>query len=63
MCRSTFCRFVVLKLDANIVGDTIARQIENRINYKRAIKLSIASALRMGAEGIKIKVSGRLGGC
>ena len=35
---------------------------ENRINYKRAIKLSIASALRMGAEGIKIKVSGRLGG-
>ena len=50
------------ELDANIVGDTIARQIENRINYKRAIKLSIASALRMGAEGIKIKVSGRLGG-
>ena len=50
------------ELDANIVGDTIARQIENRINYKRAIKLSIASALRMGAEGIKVKVSGRLGG-
>src|SRR5690606_31120884 len=50
------------ELDANIVGDTIARQIENRINYKRAIKLSIASALRLGAEGIKVKVSGRLGG-
>src|SRR6476646_2006851 len=50
------------ELDANIVGDTIARQIENRINYKRAIKMSIASALRMGAEGIKVKVSGRLGG-
>jgi small subunit ribosomal protein S3 len=50
------------ELDANIVADTIARQIENRINYKRAIKLSIASALRMGAEGIKVKVSGRLGG-
>src|SRR5215472_1295019 len=50
------------ELDANIVGDTIARQIENRINYKRAIKMAIASALRMGAEGIKIKVSGRLGG-
>ncbi|MBW7890505.1 MAG: 30S ribosomal protein S3 [Chitinophagaceae bacterium] len=50
------------ELDANIVGDTIARQIENRINYKRAIKLSIASALRMGAEGVKVKVSGRLGG-
>lgn len=50
------------ELDAMIVGDTIARQIENRINYKRAIKMAIASALRMGAEGIKIKVSGRLGG-
>ena len=50
------------ELDANIVGDTIAKQIENRINYKRAIKMAIASALRMGAEGIKIKVAGRLGG-
>ena len=50
------------ELDANIVGDTIARQIENRINYKRAVKMAIASALRMGAEGIKVKVSGRLGG-
>ncbi len=50
------------ELDANIVGDTIARQIENRINYKRAIKMAIASSLRMGAEGIKIKVAGRLGG-
>ena len=50
------------ELDASIVGDTIARQIENRINFKRAIKMSIASALRMGAEGIKVKVSGRLGG-
>src|SRR5687767_2238032 len=50
------------ELDANIVADTIARQLENRINYKRAIKMSIASALRMGAEGIKVKVGGRLGG-
>jgi small subunit ribosomal protein S3 len=50
------------ELDANIVGDTIAKQIENRINYKRAIKMAIASSLRMGAEGIKVKVSGRLGG-
>ncbi|PZP51838.1 MAG: 30S ribosomal protein S3 [Pseudopedobacter saltans] len=48
--------------DAAIVADTIARQIENRINYKRAIKMAIASALRMGAEGIKVKVGGRLGG-
>src|SRR5215813_1989263 len=50
------------ELDAMIVGDTIARQIENRINYKRAIKMAIASALRMGAEGIKVRISGRLGG-
>ena len=50
------------ELDAMIVADTVARQIENRINYKRAIKMSIASALRMGAEGIKVKVAGRLGG-
>src|SRR5436309_12515405 len=50
------------ELDAMIVADTIARQIENRINYKRAIKMAIASSLRMGAEGIKVKVSGRLGG-
>jgi small subunit ribosomal protein S3 len=45
-----------------IVGDTIARQIENRINFKRATKMAIASALRMGAEGIKVQLSGRLGG-
>src|ERR1700710_824958 len=50
------------ELDAMIVADTIAKQIENRINFKRAIKMAIASALRMGAEGIKIKVAGRLGG-
>ncbi|MBX2888226.1 MAG: 30S ribosomal protein S3 [Ferruginibacter sp.] len=50
------------ELDAQIVGETIARQLENRINYKRAVKMAIVSALRMGAEGIKVKVSGRLGG-
>ena len=50
------------ELDAMIVADTIAKQIENRINFKRAIKMAIASALRMGAEGIKVKASGRLGG-
>jgi len=50
------------ELDAMIVGDTIARQIENRINFKRATKMAIASALRMGAEGVKIKLSGRLAG-
>ena len=50
------------ELDAMIVADTIARQIENRINFKRATKMAIASALRMGAEGIKVKLSGRLNG-
>ena len=50
------------ELDANIVGETIAKQIENRISYKCAIKMAIASTLRLGAEGIKIKASGRLGG-
>ncbi|TAD87188.1 MAG: 30S ribosomal protein S3 [Bacteroidetes bacterium] len=50
------------EIDAMIVADTIARQIENRINFKRAIKMSIQSAMRMGAEGIKVKASGRLGG-
>lgn len=50
------------EIDATIVAETIAKQIESRINYKRAIKMAIATALRMGAEGIKVKVGGRLGG-
>ena len=50
------------EMDAMIVGETIARQIEGRVSYKRAIKMSISTAMRMGAEGIKIKVSGRLAG-
>ena len=48
--------------DAQLVGDGIARQIEARISFRRAAKMSIASTLRMGAEGIRIMVSGRLGG-
>jgi len=50
------------ELDANIVGETIARQIESRVSYKRAVKMAISTAMRMGSEGIKIKVGGRLGG-
>jgi small subunit ribosomal protein S3 len=50
------------ELDARLVADSIARQIEGRISFRRAAKLAIASTMRMGAEGIKIKVSGRLGG-
>ena len=50
------------ELDARLVGDGIARQIEGRISYRRAIKMSIAAAMRMGSEGIKVQVSGRLNG-
>lgn len=50
------------ELDAQIVGESIARQIEGRVSYKRAIKMAISTAMRMGAEGIKIKAGGRLGG-
>ena len=50
------------EVDARLVADSIARQIEGRISFRRAAKMSIASTMRMGAEGIKIKVSGRLGG-
>ncbi len=50
------------ELDAKLVGESIGQQIEARISYKRAMKQAIASAIRVGAEGIKIKVSGRLAG-
>lgn len=50
------------ELDAQLVGASIARQIENRISYRRAIKMAIAAAIRMNAEGIKIQISGRLNG-
>jgi small subunit ribosomal protein S3 len=50
------------ELDAMLVADSIARQIEGRISFRRALKTSIASTMRMGAEGIKITIAGRLGG-
>ncbi|MBA2582691.1 MAG: 30S ribosomal protein S3, partial [Bacteroidetes bacterium] len=50
------------ELDAKLVADGIARQIEGRISFRRAAKMSVASSMRMGAEGIKVLVSGRLGG-
>jgi small subunit ribosomal protein S3 len=50
------------ELDANIVAESIAKQIEARINYRRAIKTSIAATMRAGAEGIKIRIAGRLNG-
>ncbi|MFP4488433.1 MAG: 30S ribosomal protein S3 [Bacteroidales bacterium] len=50
------------ELNATIVANNIARQVEGKISYRRAIKMSIASTMRMGAEGVKILISGRLGG-
>ncbi len=50
------------ELNAVIVASSIARQIEGRISFRRAIKTAIASTMRMGAEGIKVLISGRLGG-
>ena len=50
------------ELDAQLVGASIARQIESRISYRRAIKMAIAAAIRMNAEGIKVQISGRLNG-
>ncbi|MDR3236661.1 MAG: 30S ribosomal protein S3 [Prevotellaceae bacterium] len=50
------------ELDAVIVSNNIARQVEGRVSYRRAIKMAMASTIRMGAEGIKVLISGRLGG-
>ncbi|WP_185858341.1 30S ribosomal protein S3 [Blattabacterium cuenoti] len=50
------------ELDAPLVAKGLVRQLENRISYKKAIKLSILSAIRMNAQGIKIQISGRLNG-
>jgi small subunit ribosomal protein S3 len=50
------------ELDAKLVGESIAQQLQARISFRRAMKQSIASSMRVGAQGIKIKVSGRLGG-
>lgn len=50
------------ELDAKLVADSIARQVEGRISYRRAIKMAIAATMRMGAEGIKVMASGRLNG-
>ena len=50
------------ELDARLVGASVARQIEGRISYRRAIKMAISAAMRMNSEGIKIQISGRLNG-
>ena len=50
------------ELEAQLVASSIARQIESRISYRRAIKMAIAASMRMNAEGIKVQISGRLNG-
>ena len=50
------------ELDASLVGQNIAQQLEARVSFRRAMKTAISSAMRMGAKGIKIKCAGRLGG-
>ena len=50
------------EVDATIVAQTIARQLEGRVSYRRAIKTAIAATMRTGAEGIKVQISGRVGG-
>jgi len=50
------------EMDAQLVADNIARQVEKRVSYKKATKKAISTAMRMGAEGIKIMASGRLNG-
>ena len=49
-------------IDATIVGQSIARQLEGRVSHRRAVKTAIGNAMRNGAEGIKIQISGRVGG-
>ena len=50
------------ELEAELVANTLARQLEGKMAYRRAVKMAIASTMRMGAEGIKIQISGRLNG-
>jgi small subunit ribosomal protein S3 len=50
------------ELDAQIVANNISKQIEGRVSFRRAIKTAIASSMRLGAQGIKVVISGRVGG-
>ncbi|WP_250632968.1 30S ribosomal protein S3 [Rhodoflexus caldus] len=50
------------EIDARLIGQTIAQQLEARISFRRAMKKAISDAMRVGAQGIKVRLSGRLGG-
>ena len=50
------------ELDAALVGESIAQQLERRVSFRRAMKRAVQNAMRMGAQGIRVNVAGRLGG-
>jgi small subunit ribosomal protein S3 len=50
------------ELDAKLVGESVAEQIQNRVMYRRAMRRAVSNAMKLGAEGIKVCISGRLGG-
>jgi len=50
------------ELDANLVGENVARQLESKVSFRRAMKRAITATMRMGAEGVRIACAGRLGG-
>lgn len=50
------------EIDAQLVSESIAQQLERRVSFRRAVKRAVQSALRLGAQGIRVNVSGRLGG-
>src|SRR6516225_7783437 len=50
------------ELDAKLVAQSVAEQLQNRVSFRRAMKRSLASAMRSGAQGVKIQCGGRLGG-
>ena len=50
------------EIDANLIAESVAQQLEKRVAFRRAMKRSLQSAMRMGAKGVKIQVGGRLGG-
>jgi len=63
--KDVFINIVEIKrpeLEAKLVAEGIARQLEQRVSFRRAMKKAVTSAMRLGAEGIRIACSGRLGG-
>ena len=62
MCSSTSQEIQKPELDAQLIGESVAMQLEKRVAFRRAMRKAVESALRFGARGIKVRVSGRLNG-